>query len=242
MRFDTHRISEYLVIELMKARPQLQVTDDGGDIIQVKMASGETVRIYLIESEMALYELTGILDRNDQAGVHTLFILWCDILLPGPGVTGSGQRFKPHDVTAALIALYGGKIYAYDPFAPELLVFPVHFDRQGADYVTRYGKTVEAARLYCSRVHAQTYEIHGHWRVASFDAPVPSAEEIAEGYFEVLGLKFGADLIAVKRAYRRLARKLHPDVNQSPEATAQMQRLNEAYERILADLDNGESQ
>jgi hypothetical protein len=237
MRFDTHRISEYLVIELMKARPQLQVTDDGGDIIQVKIASGEIVRIYLIENEMALYELTGILDTNDQAGVHTLFILWCDILLPG-----RGQRFKPHDVTAALMALYGGKIYAYDPFAPELLVFPVHFDRQGADYVTRYGKTVEAARLYCSRVTAQTYEIHGHWRVASFDAPVASAEEIAQGYFEVLGLTSSADLIAVKRAYRRLARKLHPDVNQSPEATAQMQRLNEAYERILADLGKYESQ
>jgi len=42
----------------------------------------------------------------------------------------------------------------------------------------------------------------------------------------------------VKTAYRNLARKIHPDVNKAPDATAQMQALNEAYRRLMATFED----
>lgn len=48
--------------------------------------------------------------------------------------------------------------------------------------------------------------------------------------YEALGLKEGADLAEVKRAYRKLAFALHPDLNPDvPEAAKRFQRVNEAY-------------
>ena len=35
-------------------------------------------------------------------------------------------------------------------------------------------------------------------------------------YYQTLGVERGADAAAVKKAYRRLARKYHPDVSKEP--------------------------
>jgi curved DNA-binding protein len=55
-------------------------------------------------------------------------------------------------------------------------------------------------------------------------------------YYEVLGVPRDATAEAVKKAYRRLARKFHPDVNQAPEAEGRMKELNEAY-AVLSDTE-----
>ncbi len=53
--------------------------------------------------------------------------------------------------------------------------------------------------------------------------------------YRQLGLAPGADLAQIKTAYRRLARRYHPDVNPSDPATAQAQfiALNQAYQVLL---------
>lgn len=51
-------------------------------------------------------------------------------------------------------------------------------------------------------------------------------------YYDELGLPFGASEQLIKQRYRELAKQFHPDINPSPEAQAQMQRINEAY-RVL---------
>src|SRR5687768_17189630 len=55
-------------------------------------------------------------------------------------------------------------------------------------------------------------------------------------YYEVLGLARGATEDEIRKAYRRLARQYHPDVNKDPQAEAQFKEINEAYE-VLSDGD-----
>ena len=53
-------------------------------------------------------------------------------------------------------------------------------------------------------------------------------------YYEVLGIPRDASQDAIKQAYRRLARKYHPDVSKEPNAEAQFKEVGEAYE-VLKD-------
>ncbi|HEX7511994.1 MAG TPA: DnaJ domain-containing protein, partial [Candidatus Methylomirabilis sp.] len=56
-------------------------------------------------------------------------------------------------------------------------------------------------------------------------------------YYEVLGLKRGAPLQEIKRAYRKLARKYHPDVNPGDKTSeGKFKDLAEAYE-VLSDAE-----
>lgn len=53
-------------------------------------------------------------------------------------------------------------------------------------------------------------------------------------YYAVLGVARDATADQVKKAYRQLARKFHPDVNKTPEAARRMSEINEAY-AVLSD-------
>ena len=53
-------------------------------------------------------------------------------------------------------------------------------------------------------------------------------------YYEVLGLSKGASEDEIKKAYRKLAKKYHPDVCKEPDAEAKFKEVNEAYE-VLSD-------
>lgn len=54
-------------------------------------------------------------------------------------------------------------------------------------------------------------------------------------YYEVLGIQKSADENEIKRAYRKLAKKYHPDTNQGDEQAAEkFKEINEAYD-ILGD-------
>ena len=53
-------------------------------------------------------------------------------------------------------------------------------------------------------------------------------------YYEVLGVPRNATQEEIKKAYKRLARQYHPDVNKSPEAEEKFKEINEAYQ-VLGD-------
>jgi curved DNA-binding protein len=51
-------------------------------------------------------------------------------------------------------------------------------------------------------------------------------------YYQVLGVARDATSAELKRAYRKLARRYHPDVSEEPEAEARFKEINEAYEAL----------
>ncbi len=53
-------------------------------------------------------------------------------------------------------------------------------------------------------------------------------------YYEVLGVSRNATQAEIKKAYRRLARKYHPDVSKEPDAEARFKQIGEAYD-VLKD-------
>lgn len=55
---------------------------------------------------------------------------------------------------------------------------------------------------------------------------------MSQNYYEVLGLARGATTDDIKKSYRKLVRKYHPDVSKEADAVEKMQQLNIAYETL----------
>lgn len=245
VRTETYFASAALVTQLERAGAIAHVHHDGGDIIHVELATGQHVLIHLIESSIPSSEILATLEKNTRERTHTLFLFWADRLLPP-----HGEIHDPEDWMRPLLGLYDGHVYGYEVHGRALTIYPVAFERLGRLHRVRYGRAVEIDRLHCMTARPHTAELNGPVLIAYVGQRsahhIPASE--AEGHggrvalhplaheYTLLGLAPGADSRAIKRAFRRLARIHHPDLNPDPAATLHMQKINDAYRRLLRAL------
>lgn len=243
LRHETYYAGEYLLNQLHHTGTIARMIHDGGDIVLFDTPTGEKVSIHMIESGIPLYEIRKILNDNTAQGIHTLFMLWCSMMVPP-----DGKMYKMTDWMEAFIALNGDRIYAYDIFDSEVYLFSVYFHRQGQSvmHLIEYGLTVRAGRLAFKEVTPTLPNFNSAWKIAYFGMPRYNAHDVMTGAvplsgldacYALLGIEEGDDRETIKQAYRLLARRYHPDHNPDPDANKHMQRLNDAYQRVIAVLD-----
>ena len=239
MRINLNIANSFLVYELERSGAMARLRHDGGDLVLIDLPSGEAVSIHMIERDIDVNEVKNVLTRNTKADIHTLFLLWCDMLLPE-----DGQRYRPYDWMSALLTAYGDRIYAYDLYEERVSFFPVYFERQaaGLERLVHHEANVDFGQMRGETIHADGPFLKGVFRVVNFGAARANADEEPtrkadrnpiQALYEVLGLKRDATADDARKAYRQLAREFHPDVNKTPEATARMQQINTAYAIIM---------
>jgi DnaJ-class molecular chaperone with C-terminal Zn finger domain len=57
-------------------------------------------------------------------------------------------------------------------------------------------------------------------------------ESMPDNHYQTLGIARDASADQIKKAYRKLARKYHPDVSKEADAEARMQAINVAYDTL----------
>lgn len=242
IRITTYKAAAYLIQALWKAGTMDDIIEDGGDIVLFKTPAGEMVSIHLIESDLPVYEIRQTLDYNAERGYYTMFLLWTRMMLPS-----HATEYRPEDWMEALFTLNEGNIYGYDVFEGEVFMFPVFFRGIGGKRYIEYGTTIHAAGLRTHKVTTDLPDFKGTWWVADMNGDAQEAYrtrmtpderiELDESYV-LLGVTLADDKEAVKKAYRLLARRYHPDTNRSDEANDMMRRINDAYAQVIKTLDD----
>jgi hypothetical protein len=237
MRYDTFTAVAEFVTQSQDAGIIRHFYEDG-DLMYFSLKTGERIMGYLIERAFTLQNLQHHISTNTAKGRYSLFFFREDAFLPA-----HGDLYLIEDWMQALLAVQGDKIYAFDVRGKHVYFFPVHFLGTGRYRHIEYGDLIEIANLHGETVETDEPLLAGKWRMATFDAreahEQPKRDAIIEvnpqlaPYYGTLGIPHGEGMVAIKRAYRSLARQYHPDLNSHPEAIARMKQINEAYQRLV---------
>ncbi len=227
----------YLVDTLREAEHvrSIRILDEGAMLVDlIQPTFDEEIAIYLLAGELSIDFIKKALNGNTRADIHTLFILSLDL------ISENGSTATMDEGLRLLLSVYGGMVYAYVIDEQGVSIAPIYIDRYGK--VTR-GEPVNLANLGGDYAAIESNYIRGVRKIAGFtnrQFHQPAAHRPSDplqSCYELLGVTVGASLTDVKRAYRKKARQNHPDTNKSPDATALMQEINEAYAKILARLE-----
>lgn len=238
-RYETAFVSGYMIQMFARTGMLARMKANGGDIVLFETPQHELVSIHMIESALPVYEIRNTLADNGKKNIYTMFVLWCDMMLPR-----NGQVYTSDDWMEALYTLYNGCIYAYEVMDNESYVFPVYFRGTTPVRSVEYGTTVRYRELTCRSLRTHLPGLNDTWRVADFggvrgnahDPKAAATYGIAlSSHYILLGVTPYDDRDTIKKAYRHLARLYHPDLNKSPEAHGRMQEINQAYQAILGD-------
>ena len=117
----------------------------------------------------------------------------------------------------------GGKRFAAHGFTPDAQrrTIPASNTRTRAQARVFLGRLVHRPRRE-SGPHEERHEGDGGFQTVAYE------------FYDILGVSRDADDREIKKAFRRKARELHPDVSKAPDAEERFKELNEAYD-VLSD-------
>lgn len=243
MRFDTINAANYFVWQLQNTGKVRDIQDDG-DLIYIELATRDKLLVYLVERPMPLSDVQHHIQTNSQKDLHTLFIFWIDMLLPG-----DGTLYDIEDWMQAVMSLHNDKIYGFEVAGQEAYFLPIHFEGRSYRRRVRYGRTVDFNQLNCRRINTDNSHLRGTWRVADFQPyskqrrtthhPLVERDPKIMVHFEILGINITEDKTLIKAAYHKLARQYHPDVDKTGKGAQKMKRINNAYAHVMR-LINGD--
>lgn len=214
--------------------------------VLVRTAQGDSIIIYLLATLDSPQPPVVLLEHNSAAHRHSLFVINGELL--------TVESFGGHSLLLILYRLYRGKLYAYKLLEDMLYILPVYLEwtAEGKPRAIRYGMPVDLARIKCRWVEHGVSGRQVRWAIAEFEGqqfehPNLKAErfarqnkaltsrqrEILKHFYLALGLTPLAGEDDIRRAYRRLAKRYHPDSNPSSGAKARMQAINEAYRYLM---------
>jgi hypothetical protein len=207
-----------------RANGTLELIEDRGRAHRVHLSQGLVVSVEVDGASPSLAEiLRGERAADDDVLRRSLLRAMTSRRLHGEVLVGEFQ-VSPTVVGNALRRQVLGRLAVIDQLGDARVSF-------------RVAVRPPRGALHQSPLEAREF-LHGRRRArAQHDAtPAPACESA----WQVLGLMPGADAASVKRAYRRLARMLHPDLH--PEATSDERRalaarfstITEAYRTLVA--------
>ncbi|NWF71151.1 MAG: J domain-containing protein [Chloroflexi bacterium] len=211
----------------------LRVRDQGTLMLELEQPGFiESVIIYLIAGELSVGFIKKAVNNNTHADINTLLIVSSDLL------PADGAYAQPTEALRLLLALYSGKIYAYSVVGQAVRIFPVYISREKP---VSYGAEVELSNLGIDYAEIYSNHIWGVRKVADFTARYfeyrasspPPRQDPLQAFYDLLDVPLTASPAEIKKAYRKKARQHHPDADRAPDATQKMQRINEAYEKIM---------
>jgi hypothetical protein len=223
----------------VKNLKELKILDVGAVMVcHSQLGFDENFIVYLLAGELSLDFIKKSVNANTRAEIHTLFIVSQDL------VPHAGEICHPEGSLRLLLDLYADKVYAFRVVGQKVEVFPVNIAYDGN---VTYGQPVNITDLSSAYVAVNSNYIRGVRKVADFAAhqfhqsqrqsTTRRVNDPLQPFYDLLGISNGASLTEIKKAYRRKARLHHPDTDKSPDATAKMQRINEAYTQILKQFD-----
>jgi hypothetical protein len=255
MRLDSNYVRLHIVQELQKTL-YARIRYDDFDVIVVDLPDRQAAAICIMEREMPVSDILDIYKDHAKSGIHTVFLLWCEMLIPE-----HGDIFEPPDWLLTLHTLHNQRIYAYKTVGDEVYIFPVILKRvgYGRERLVLYGSLIDVKDIGCAFMKVKGGKLEGTWRMGDFitgrrhdhtrrtyqarmgerqrqqqkQAPPPPEPNSLLTHYRLLGVSINADWETIKQAYRRLARRYHPDLNPSPQATHMMQRINAAYRHLM---------
>jgi hypothetical protein len=231
MRFETYAAGHDLVERIQKAGIAKSLRDDG-DLILVDLHTGSTVAIYLIERPTSLNDMQHYYTANIARGWYTMCIFQVALLLPD-----HDTWYVPDDWMRTVLAMHHNQIYAFDAVGRQAYFFPVHFYGQERARHIRWGDLIDVASLHVETITHQGFEWHTAM-FGGFQKPVTIPRDALEEAYMLLGLRGDESLVDIKRVYREMARRYHPDLNPGREALYRMKEINLAYKRIIGARDN----